>query len=65
MKFFKSTNSSQPAERAAVVERLNAVVGRGQAEFQLYPRIEESVEPERVERRFWSPDELIEARDSA
>jgi hypothetical protein len=65
MRFFKRTSSLQPAERAAVVERLNAVVSRGQAEFRLYPSTEEPIEPDRVERRFWSPDELIDARGNA
>lgn len=62
MKFLKTAPSQEPAELAAAVERLNAIVERGQAELRLYPRIEE---PEGVERRFWTPDELAEANHCA
>jgi hypothetical protein len=61
MRFFKRIDSSPPAERAAAIERLNAVVGRSQAELRLYSKTEATEEPERVHRRFWSPAELAEA----
>jgi hypothetical protein len=65
MRIFRNKVSSPPAERAAVIERLNAIVGRGQAELELYSRTEATEEPERIYRRFWSPAELAEANQDA
>jgi hypothetical protein len=61
MRFFRNADSSPLGEREVANDRLNAIVGRSQAELELYSKTEETEEPERVYRRFWSPAELAEA----
>jgi hypothetical protein len=58
MRLFQRTQIPLPAEDAAAMQRLNAIVGRSQAELASYVSFAEPVNSERVTRRFWTPEEL-------
>lgn len=63
MKFFIGKHRHF-TDSAAAVERLNAIVDRGQAEISFYLSNEEPTKAEGVRRRFWRPEELPEGSAS-
>ena len=58
----KSRRTEVPIDDIVAAERLKSVTGRGRVESGLYPVVEEQPEPERIKRRFWTPDELVGGR---
>jgi hypothetical protein len=58
MRLFNRTRMPPSAEDAAAMQRLDAIMGRGQAELTSYVSFDESVKVDRVQRRFWTPEEL-------
>jgi len=50
-------------EEAPVAARLNAIVRRGRAEVSSYRPDEKPTQAPRIQRRFWTPDEISDTMD--
>ena len=61
MSFMKRRQDTDPGSDAALSNRLRAVACRGRVESAAYPTAAKPIETlPRVQRRFWSPYELLE-----
>ncbi len=60
MNFTKSKQGGELGADRAVAARLTAIASRGRGEGAAYPGCQPLETPRRIQRRFWTPDELGE-----
>jgi hypothetical protein len=63
MRLLRRRRGTEAAEKTALHARLDAIAGRGKIELAYYSRSEDAPAPARVQRRFWTPEELAAGND--
>lgn len=64
MRFLNSNRGQEAADDSDFEARLSAIASRGKCEGETYPKYQEPVKPQRVQRRFRRPGEVVAAKQA-